>query len=44
MSRAWNSNLTANFVRGASKRGRYADGGGLYSQVAGKRLEDDDWN
>jgi hypothetical protein len=42
MSRAWNR-LTANFVRGASKRGRYADGGGLYSQVA-KRLEDDDWN
>ena len=33
MTRAWNR-LTANFVRGASKRGRYADGGGLYLQIA----------
>ena len=33
MTRAWNR-LTANFVRGANKRGRYADGGGLYLQVA----------
>src|SRR5262245_52586747 len=33
MTRAWNR-LTANIVRGASKRGRYADGGGLYLQVA----------
>ncbi len=29
MSRAWNR-LTANFVRSATTRGRYADGGGLY--------------
>jgi Arm DNA-binding domain len=33
MTRAWNR-LTANFVRGATKRGRYADGGGLYLQIA----------
>jgi integrase len=33
MARAWNR-LTANFVRGVIKRGRYADGGGLYLQVA----------
>ena len=33
MTRAWNR-LTANFVRGASKRGRHADGGGLYLQIA----------
>jgi integrase len=33
MTRAWNR-LTANFVRGATERGRYADGGGLYLQVA----------
>jgi integrase len=31
--RAWNR-LGANFVRGARKRGRYADGGGLYLQIA----------
>jgi integrase len=33
MTRAWNR-LSANFVRGAKERGRYADGGGLYLQVA----------
>src|SRR5690349_19765451 len=33
MTRAWNR-LSANFVRGVTKRGRYADGGGLYLQVA----------
>jgi integrase len=33
MGRAWNK-LTANFVRGVSKRGRYADGGNLFLQVA----------
>jgi integrase len=33
MARAWNR-LSANFVRGATGRGRYADGGGLYLQVA----------
>jgi hypothetical protein len=33
MTRAWNR-LTANLVRGATKRGRHADGGGLYLQVA----------
>jgi len=30
---AWNK-LTANFVRGVSKRGRYADGGNLQLQIA----------
>jgi integrase len=33
MTRAWNR-LTANFVRGATKHGRYADGGGLHLQIA----------
>ena len=33
MARAWNR-LSANFVRGASKRGRYADGGNLHLQIA----------
>jgi integrase len=33
MARAWNR-LSANFVRGVTGRGRYADGGGLYLQVA----------
>ena len=33
MARIWNK-LSANFVRGANKRGRYSDGGGLYLQVA----------
>src|SRR5262245_8238289 len=33
MARPWNM-LTANAVRGATKRGRYWDGGGLYLQVA----------
>ena len=33
MARAWNK-LTANFVRGVSKRGRYADGGNLQLQIA----------
>jgi hypothetical protein len=33
MAPAWNK-LSANFVRSASKRGRHADGGGLYLQVA----------
>ncbi len=33
MARAWNK-LSANFVRSVSKRGRYADGGGLYLQTA----------
>jgi len=33
MARAWNR-LSVNFVRGASKRGRYADGGNLFLQVA----------
>ena len=33
MARAWNK-LTANAVRGATKRGRYSDGGNLYLQVA----------
>src|SRR5262245_38099132 len=32
--RAWNR-LTANFVRGDRKRGRYSDGNGLYLQVSG---------
>jgi hypothetical protein len=33
MARAWNK-LSANFVRGVSKRGRYADGGNLHLQIA----------
>ena len=33
MARAWNK-LSANFVRGVSKRGRYADGGNLQLQIA----------
>ena len=33
MARPWNK-LSANFVRGAGRRGRYADGGGLYLQIA----------
>ena len=33
MARAWNK-LSANFVRSVCKRGRYADGGGLYLQTA----------
>jgi hypothetical protein len=33
MARAWNK-LSANFVRGTSKRGRYADGGNLQLQIA----------
>jgi hypothetical protein len=33
VARAWNR-LSANFVRSTSERGRYADGGGLYLQVA----------
>jgi hypothetical protein len=33
MARAWNK-LTANFVRGASERGRYADGGNLHLQIS----------
>src|SRR5262245_4193223 len=33
MARAWNK-LTANFVRSASKRGRYSDGGNLQLQIA----------
>ena len=33
MARTWNK-LGANFVRGATTRGRYSDGGGLYLQVA----------
>jgi len=33
MARAWNR-LSANFVRGVRKRGRYADGGNLHLQVA----------
>src|SRR5262245_28464969 len=33
MARAWNK-LSANFVRGVSKRGRYADGGNLFLQIA----------
>jgi putative ABC transport system substrate-binding protein len=36
MARAWNK-LSANYVRGASKRGRYGDGGGLYLQIARQR-------
>jgi integrase len=31
--RPWNK-LSASFVRGANRRGRYSDGGGLYLQVA----------
>jgi hypothetical protein len=33
MARAWNK-LSANFVRGVSKRGRYSDGGNLQLQIA----------
>ena len=33
MARGWNK-LTANAVRGATKRGRYSDGGNLFLQVA----------
>jgi hypothetical protein len=33
MARTWNR-LSANFVRGASERGRYADGGNLHLQIA----------
>src|SRR5262245_33670477 len=33
MARAWNR-LSANFVRGVRKRGRYADGGNLHLQIA----------
>jgi len=33
MARTWNK-LSANFVRGVSKRGRYADGGNLHLQIA----------
>lgn len=33
MARAWNR-LTANFVRGARRRGRHADGGNLHLQIA----------
>lgn len=33
MARAWNK-LSAQFVRGVSKRGRYADGGNLHLQVS----------
>src|SRR6187455_1492908 len=33
MARAWNK-LSANFVRSATQRGRYADGGNLHLQVA----------
>ena len=33
MARTWNR-LTANFVRGVTKHGRYADGGNLHLQIA----------